>query len=398
MNSFLITFKPASESPERGWPIEELQKLVRRQRAGERVVEPWRFHNRKDVSLGDRVFTLLQGRDGPAIIGYGEVAGKPQLTDDYWHVPVQFEELTDPSTEVLLNKRDLIAIEGGQKFWRAQASGVQLDEAVASELERLVVGALPKGRDFDSIVSPDWTRDELILALDFYLVHRPNQPRKESREIRDLSKLLNRLGEKLFPANDRPTTFRNESGVYMKLMNFRRFDPEYTADGKKGLVRGARADGAVWAEFGGNPVRCHQVAQAIIASLDDPDIDLASPAEFTDEIQEAAEGRLLTRKHVARERSRSLVESKRKQAIGKHGKLFCEVCDFDFAAAYGDRGKDFIECHHTKPLSALAEGEKTHIDDLALVCANCHRMIHRGKQWLSISELKRLMQSAGTAG
>jgi hypothetical protein len=54
MNSFLITFKPSKENPQRGWPVEELQRLVRRHHAGERVVEEWRFHNRKDVSLGKR--------------------------------------------------------------------------------------------------------------------------------------------------------------------------------------------------------------------------------------------------------------------------------------------------------------------------------------------------------
>jgi len=37
MKSFLITFKPASESPERGWLLENLQKLVRRVRAAGRV-------------------------------------------------------------------------------------------------------------------------------------------------------------------------------------------------------------------------------------------------------------------------------------------------------------------------------------------------------------------------
>jgi len=70
------------------------------------------------------------------------------------------------------------------------------------------------------------------------------------------------------------------------------------------------------------------------------------------------------------------------------------VCEFDFSIAYGNRGLGFIECHHTKPLATLGTGTKTHIDDLALVCANCHRMIHRRKPWLSIAELKGMI-SAG---
>jgi hypothetical protein len=39
MGTFLITFKPASENPERGWPLEELQSLVRRLSRGDTVEE-----------------------------------------------------------------------------------------------------------------------------------------------------------------------------------------------------------------------------------------------------------------------------------------------------------------------------------------------------------------------
>jgi hypothetical protein len=49
MTSFLITFKPAKESPKRGRSLKNLQQLVQRHRTGVRVTEPWRFHNRKEV-------------------------------------------------------------------------------------------------------------------------------------------------------------------------------------------------------------------------------------------------------------------------------------------------------------------------------------------------------------
>src|SRR5690242_7953729 len=101
MKSFLITFKPAAENPERGWPLEKLQRLIRRQREGERVKQKWRFHNRKNVSLGDRVFLLLQGKGGPAIIGYGRVTGKPEDYEGKWQVTVEFESIVDPSGHVL---------------------------------------------------------------------------------------------------------------------------------------------------------------------------------------------------------------------------------------------------------------------------------------------------------
>ena len=76
----------------------------------------------------------------------------------------------------------------------------------------------------------------------------------------------------------------------------------------------------------------------------------------------------------------------------RNGKLICEVCRFDFAIHYGDYGKGFIECHHTQPLETLPEGHQTHLDDLALVCSNCHRMIHRRKEWLPVAGLPELVR------
>jgi 5-methylcytosine-specific restriction protein A len=158
----------------------------------------------------------------------------------------------------------------------------------------------------------------------------------------------------------------------MKLMNFRRLDPQYTAGGKTGLSRGARADEDVWREFARDPGRCHNVAEAIRRTLDDSELDATwQESHINGEIEEAAEGRLLTRTHLVRERNSKLATAKREQCLKKYGRLACEVCAFDFSIRYGDRGRGFIECHHTRPVATLAEGQKTHIDDLALVCANC---------------------------
>jgi 5-methylcytosine-specific restriction protein A len=391
MKSFLITFKPATENAKRGWPLEALQRLVRRHRAGERFQEKWRFHNRKNVSPRDRVFLLLQGKSGPAIIGYGHVTGQPEDKNSTSQM-IEFEALVDPTREVLATKKDLLALDGSKSVWRTQASGIQLQERIATELEALVVGKSPRVSVKASVLNPDWTRDELILALNFYLKHRSSPPGKQSPEIIELSSVLNRLGEKLFPPGSRADTFRNENGVYMKLMNFRRLDPRYTSMGKTGLSQGAKAEEEVWAEFAGDPTRCHRVAEAIMASMYDPEVSAAWESDLDEGLQEAPEGRLLTRKHLVRERNRKLVESKRRKAMKRDGKLVCEICDFDFAIHYGIRGSGFIECHHTKPVETLAEGHKTHINDLALVCANCHRIIHRGRPWLSVADVMAIVK------
>lgn len=57
----------------------------------------------------------------------------------------------------------------------------------------------------------------------------------------------------------------------------------------------------------------------------------------------------------------------------------CQVCKTNFEATYGEIGRDYIEAHHLKPLASL-KGQKVLMDpatDFAVLCANCHRMIHR---------------------
>lgn len=242
--------------------------------------------------------------------------------------------------------------------------------------------------------NPDWVRDELILALDFYLKHRPTPPDKFSAEIAELSAALKRLGSILFPRLQLSESFRNANGVHMKLMNFRRLDPQYTVDGKKGLSRGGKEEETVWKEFANDPARCDDVARAILTSINNISaVEVEQSEDYG--FEEAPEGRVLTRKHLTRERNRKLTEAKRKKVLRERGKLECEVCGFDFSIRYGLRGDGFIECHHTKPVATLSDGSTTNIKDLALVCANCHRMVHRRKPWLTIEELKEHLGQAG---
>lgn len=82
----------------------------------------------------------------------------------------------------------------------------------------------------------------------------------------------------------------------------------------------------------------------------------------------------------------------RKRAIELHG-LTCQGCGLDFASSYGAIGQGFIEVHHLMPLSEL-EG-KTAVNpmtDLAVLCSNCHSIVHRKKpRPLTLSELRELI-------
>lgn len=233
--------------------------------------------------------------------------------------------------------------------------------------------------------NPPWSRDELLVALDFYLRYSPSIPSKTSIEIIDLSNFLNRLQR--YTGGERAKTFRNVNGVYMKLMNFRRFDQNYSGTG---LARGNKDEGVVWELFSSEPIKLSELVSTI-RSLVENITKPATKMEFEEIESEASEGRVLTRFHRFRERDNALVAKKKFAVERQMGRLNCEACGFDFKSVYGARGDGFIECHHTKPVSELKVGEITKLGDLALLCSNCHRMIHRSKPWLSIAELKDIL-------
>lgn len=95
--------------------------------------------------------------------------------------------------------------------------------------------------------------------------------------------------------------------------------------------------------------------------------------------------------HLRRERNRKIVMDKKCQALKETGTLKCEVCEFDFREKYGEVGEGFCEVHHKKPLSENDRVTKTHLKDLAILCSNCHRMIHRTNPMLSVTAFKRLL-------
>lgn len=230
--------------------------------------------------------------------------------------------------------------------------------------------------------NPKWQRDELILALDLYFRHNPSQLSQTHEEVVKLSKILNTLAADGDKVNI--TTFRNPNGVYMKLCNYLRFDPNYSG---AGLSRGAKLEEEVWDEFSNNLPYLRKIAQTIIDNA--ADVSIADDGNVFDD-EEFPEGKVLYKLHRARERNSKLIK-RAKEAAMKNGTLACAVCGFDFYEAYGELGKGYIECHHTIPLSQYQDTKVTRIKDIALVCSNCHRMIHRKRPWLSISELNTLV-------
>lgn len=136
----------------------------------------------------------------------------------------------------------------------------------------------------------------------------------------------------------------------------------------------------IWNRFGQHFVldeaRHFQLAESIMNEV-----------KFSIPFQSVIEGGLGLVSHLARERNHSIIAAKKRQAL-KNNALSCEVCGFSFIERFQ---QEFIECHHIDPISQVGIRE-TSLDDLALVCSNCHRMLHTkfNGRYLSISQLKEI--------
>jgi hypothetical protein len=95
-------------------------------------------------------------------------------------------------------------------------------------------------------------------------------------------------------------------------------------------------------------------------------------------------GRHRRREHLLRFR-------KIAEVLNRRARLVCEVpkCKFDFQARYGELGAGFAEVHHLKPLKdAPKRGQYSKLSDLAIVCSNCHRMLHQNGDCRPLRQLK----------
>lgn len=229
-----------------------------------------------------------------------------------------------------------------------------------------------------------WLNDELILCLDLY---RREGYSASADSMLELSQLLRSIP--IEPELTENPSFRSRSSVGRKLGNFAELDPNI----QTGLPNGGARDKLVWDEFWGSPEILEETAENIRSNIGELKKSLFEEAGYeTIDFAEASEGRVLTRTHQYRERNPKIVEAKKAKVFDETGSLLCEACQFDFDRTYGSRGIGFIECHHTLPVSQLDPGYKTKLDDLALVCSNCHRMIHREAPWLSMDKLKELVK------
>lgn len=224
--------------------------------------------------------------------------------------------------------------------------------------------------------NPNWTRDETILALDLYLRLDGRVPSPKSAEIQELSKILRSLPYHVESAKQ--PSFRNPDGVGFKLMNLRQ-----VATGR-GLGNVSSTDRDVWENYGSRPKEVFALANSILSA-----IQTIAPEEIPPDLEELPEGKILTAIHLRRERNPKV----RKMLLEHHRKtgLKCEICGLSRPSLVLELQESLFEAHHVVPLSKAGE-RRTTLRDLSLLCACCHRLIHRAminhKAWITIDEAK----------
>jgi 5-methylcytosine-specific restriction enzyme A len=255
------------------------------------------------------------------------------------------------------------------------------DATVARRLQALGFTVLKRPR-------PDWTRQELILACELAESNGWQQVYDHDPRAKELSQLLQSPANHPLPHHP---DFRSPSGVGQKTRNIIDWHPDRARPGKK-KSNGNRLDPEVLYEYLADPAKGRAIAARIrelfmaadISTTEMPDLDL-------DDLL-TGEGGVVLRAHLRRERDPKLRSRKLADTKKRGLPIMCEVCSFDYARAYGAHGVDYIECHHCVPLHVTGE-TKTRVTDLALLCSNCHRMIHRSKRWLTVEELKQLVDA-----
>ncbi|WP_202413795.1 HNH endonuclease [Duganella sp. CY15W] len=146
-------------------------------------------------------------------------------------------------------------------------------------------------------------------------------------------------------------------------------------------------------------LRYEESGEAPITELQSFFVSAAKSAEESPSVAEQAkvlpveefvaeEGGFVLAVHIERERDSALAAMKKRAVLAALGYLRCEACDFDFSEVYGEIGEGFCEVHHIRPLSERDVAEGTGLEDLAVLCSNCHSIIHRTSPLWTVLDLR----------
>lgn len=149
----------------------------------------------------------------------------------------------------------------------------------------------------------NWTRNELLLALNLYCRTPFGRLHKNNPEIISLAQRLS----------------RTSSAVAMKLVNFASLDPVQQARQISGLGNTSRADRAIWNEFNENP---EQLAFESQQTFEDLTVNKADSVETEVDLP-------LGSTEVVRQVRTRLVQGFFRDAVLSSYEFKCAICNLD---------------------------------------------------------------------
>jgi 5-methylcytosine-specific restriction protein A len=233
--------------------------------------------------------------------------------------------------------------------------------------------------------NPPWTRDETILALDLFFDAGLMALSDSDPRVIAMSETLRGL-----PGNEKRSTnpsFRNPAGVSFKLSNLQ------SVSTGRGFANVSAMDKTVWGQFGTRRQRVKEITALITTYVLEEPLNTDSDEDEDD----FPEGMVVTRVHRRIERNRKLRTALIRDRRARN-QLRCDAC-FKVNPTTDSRLDDVIfDAHHLIPLSIQGQ-TKTRLGDVALLCANCHRIIHRlisrSSKWASVEDVRKALDDQG---
>lgn len=238
-----------------------------------------------------------------------------------------------------------------------------------------------------------FTETELILPT-LYLLDQSGGQLSTSKLINDLTIKLEPTGKDAILIAGRNDTHFSQK--VRNLVSHRTLDKLNFADYNPNLR------GLVLTEKGKQHLEANKSTMAYVmeSNFEWEDLTkalevLAIPDRKIEHFEEVFEGSYNTVETKVYKRSKKLRDAAIDSFKNQYGALICDICSFDYEVKYGNIGKGFIEVHHRKPIfmyEGSDEAKTIHeaIKNLAPLCANCHRMIHRKKPPYSIDNIKSI--------
>jgi len=113
---------------------------------------------------------------------------------------------------------------------------------------------------------------------------------------------------------------------------------------------------------------------------------------YAEELSDEGERRL--RLHFESERKPQNAKAKKQSATS----LVCEICGFSFLTFYGPAAAQYCEVHHLVPLKSLSRAARVKLNDLAILCSNCHRVVHLRYPPYELEEVRNMISQASGKG